>query len=49
MKSDCIAKVETILKSLPVIIFNGSNDLIVPNPAAMRYVYNLSHEYTTEF
>jgi hypothetical protein len=49
MKSDCVARVETVLKSLPVIIYNGQNDLIVPNPATLRWAYNLNHDKTTEF
>jgi carboxypeptidase C (cathepsin A) len=49
MKSDCLARLEYVLTKLPVIIYNGQNDLIVPNPGTLRWVYNLNHPATKDF
>lgn len=49
MKSDCVLTVESILKTIPVIIYNGQNDMIVPNPGTLRWVYNLNYEDSSDF
>jgi len=49
MKSDCVAKVEYVLTRIPVLIYNGNYDLIVPTPATSRWVYALKHTESVRF
>ena len=37
MMSDCIERLEYVLTKLPVLVYNGQNDMIVPNPANDRF------------
>lgn len=49
MQSDCVARVEYVLTKIPVLIYNGQNDLIVPNPATSRWVYALNYANSAEY
>jgi len=49
MKSDCVARVEYVLTKIPVLIYNGQNDLIVPNPATSRWVYALNYANSADY
>lgn len=45
-----VIRVEYLLtKNFPVLIYNGQNDLIVPNPGTMRWVDLLEYEHEHEF
>ncbi len=43
MQRDCIARLEAVLTAkLPVLIYNGQNDCLVPTPATLRLINSLN-------
>ena len=50
MQRDCVGRLENVLKAkLPVLVYNGQNDLIVPTPATYRLVNSLKFDSADEF
>ena len=49
MRRDNIKRLEEVLKKLPVIVYNGQNDLICSGPGTSRWTFALSHNSTKEF
>ncbi len=50
MKRDCVKRLENVLEAkLPVLIYNGQNDLIVPTPATLRTVNSLNWSSGNDF
>ncbi|KAM3137794.1 hypothetical protein pb186bvf_010044 [Paramecium bursaria] len=49
MRRDNIERLEFVLKNIPVIVYNGQNDLICSGPGTSRWTYQLTHNNTSEF
>ena len=48
-KKDCVEKVEYLLGRIPVLIYNGQDDLIVTNAGTMTWVENLKYAKNNGF
>lgn len=49
MKRDCVERLEEVLKSIPVLVYNGQNDLIVTSSGTMRWVNKLKYDGIEKF
>lgn len=49
MKSEIVLVEDLLSKGIPVLIYNGQDDLIVPNPGAMKWVDRINFTQASEF
>lgn len=49
MKSEIGLVEELLSKAIPVLVYNGQDDLIVPNPGAMKWVDRINFSNATAF